>query len=208
MELYLKRIVVGDIGTNCYVAGKADTDGCVIIDPGADADKIASVILADGRKPEAILLTHGHFDHIGGVKELKERMDIPVVACIDEKNTLIDPDINLSAAFGRAFASDADVWVKDKDVIEYAGLTFVVYQTPGHTIGSVCYYVESEGLLFSGDTLFEGSVGRTDFPTGSSRMLADSIKKKLFLLPDKVDVYTGHGGSTNIGEEKRSNMYI
>lgn len=184
-----------------------DTRECVIVDPGEEAGKIADFIEKKELKPVAILLTHGHFDHIGAVDEIRNRYGIKVYAAAAEKETLENPDINLSSQFGGGYTVKADEFLNDGQEIELLGEKVRCLLTPGHTKGGMCYYFTGSGILFSGDTLFQQSVGRTDFPGGSMGEIVRSIREKLFVLPDYVRVYTGHGMMTNLKDEKMLNPF-
>lgn len=200
--------VVGPVQTNCYFAYNVDTLGCVIVDPGDESDKIIKYIENKELKPEAILLTHGHFDHIGAVSDLRKKYGIKVYAADKERDTLSDINLNLSSQFmGNHMSIEADEWMQDGQEIELLGDTVRCILTPGHTVGGMCYYFVKNGLLFSGDTLFQQSVGRTDFPGGSMSQIIQSIRTKLFILPDFVKVYPGHGMMTSIQEEKMLNPF-
>ena len=155
----------------------------------------------------AILLTHGHFDHIWGANELRRLSGAKIYAYEGEKELCEDAGKNVSRDAGRPETVRADFYEKDGALLELGGFSLKLIATPGHTGGSCCYYLEEEKILFSGDTLFEGSVGRTDFPTGSMGSLVRSIKERLLVLPDDVTVYPGHGDSTTIGDEKKYNPY-
>ena len=157
---------------------------------------------------KAILLTHGHFDHIWGVKELRERSGAEVYAYEGEEKLCQDPALNVSAAVGRSCSITPDHLFRDGEEFEFAGIRGRVIATPGHTGGSCCYYFEEDQILISGDTLFQESVGRTDFPTGSMSALVRSVKEKLFTLPDETRVYPGHGMMTTIGYEKENNAFV
>jgi len=206
--MYLKRISVGPLQTNCYLAGADESKECFVIDPGEEAEKIASAAATAGRKITAVLLTHGHFDHIGALSKLRNSFDVKVYAGEKEKELLADPMLNLSSGFYDNISEKADCLVADNTIIYEAGLSVKVIETPGHTIGGICFYLEDEKVLFSGDTLFQMSVGRTDFPTSSASTLVSSIKNKLYVLPDEVVVYSGHGEPTDIGFEKKNNMFV
>ncbi len=208
MNLAIRMMVLGPVQTNCYFLINEDTKEVLIVDPADRAQKIIEWINSEGLKPVAILLTHGHFDHIMGVQGVKKEYGIPVYASKDEVEVLADPQINVSTMMGAYLSMKADELFSDGDVLELAGMKLKVISTPGHTIGSVCFYMEEEKVLISGDTLFEASVGRSDFPTGSSRQLIESIKTRLFVLPDDTDVFPGHGGTTNIAYEKAHNPFI
>lgn len=204
--LEIKKVVVGIASTNCYLAHNSETKEAVVIDPGGEAQKIEDVCEKQGLCVKMILLTHGHFDHIMAVGELKARWKAPVWAWEKENRVLSDDSLNLSDRFESGRVSlQADRWLKDGDVFELIGFSFRLIATPGHTEGSCCYYVESEKVLFSGDTLFDGSYGRVDFPTSDSRQMIHSVAEVLFSLPDEVKVYPGHMGDTTIGEEKKYN---
>lgn len=206
--MFIKYLVVGDVQTNCYIVSADDSKSCVIIDPGDDAGSILAAVNKNGYSVSAVLLTHGHFDHILALGEIRNKTGCKVYACEAERELLNEPKLNVSVAHRIVVSETADVYCKDGDIINEAGLSFKVITTPGHTIGSVCYYVEDEAVLFSGDTLFEMSVGRTDLPTGSSSALIRSVKEKLYVLPDNVTVYPGHGPATQIGFEKQNNMFV
>lgn len=208
MNLAIRMMVLGPVQTNCYFLINEDTKEVLIIDPADRAQKIIEWINSEGLKPTAILLTHGHFDHIMGVAGVKKEYNIPIYASKDEVEVLADPQINVSTMMGAYLSMKADKLFSDGDVLELAGMKLKVISTPGHTIGSVCFYMEEEKVLISGDTLFEASVGRSDFPTGSSRQLIESIKTRLFVLPDDTDVFPGHGGTTSIAYEKAHNPFI
>lgn len=204
--LEIKKVVVGIASTNCYLAYNSETKEAVVIDPGGEAQKIEDVCEKQGLCVKMILLTHGHFDHIMAVGELKARWKAPVWAWEKENRVLSDDSLNLSDRFESGRVSlQADRWLKDGDVFDLLGFSFRLIATPGHTEGSCCYYVESEKVLFSGDTLFDGSYGRVDFPTSDSRQMIHSVAEVLFSLPDEVKVYPGHMGDTTIGEEKKYN---
>jgi glyoxylase-like metal-dependent hydrolase (beta-lactamase superfamily II) len=196
--------VLGMVSTNSYIV--VNNDECLIIDPEESAEYLIKKCEELQAKPAVILLTHGHFDHIGAVNGLKETLKLPVYAGEKEKTFMADPNMNGSAKMGRIPVSvTGDIFLKDGKIFDLAGLKIKTISTPGHTAGGVCYYFESENVIFTGDTLFADSFGRTDFPGGSQKELADSIINKLFVLPDETRVYPGHGGSTTIEREKKSN---
>ena len=206
--LKVEQYVVGPVQTNCYFAINDDTKEVLVIDPGASADQLAKKICQEKLTPIAILLTHGHFDHIMAADEVRDKYNVKVYASAEEKNTLSTPHINLGEAYGMNLSVKADVWHNDGDILKLAGFDIKAIHTPGHTEGGTCYYIGSIGVLFSGDTLFCESVGRTDFPGGSMSDIVHSIKDKLMVLPDDTKVYTGHGEGTSIGYERVHNPYI
>ena len=159
----IETIMVGQMGTNCYLAWDEESKRGFLVDPGEQADKIIRVCSRYEIKPEAILLTHGHFDHIMAAKKVKEYYQIPVYAGIHEEELLADAEKNLSAMWAEGFTMKADELVVDNQKIEIAGMKITVIETPGHTSGGVCYYIEKEHVLFAGDTLFFESYGRNRF---------------------------------------------
>ena len=208
MNLAIRMMVLGPVQTNCFFLINEDTKEVLVIDPADHAQKIIEWMKSENLKPVAILLTHGHFDHIMGVEGIRKEYGIPVYASRDEVDVLAKPQLNVSTMMGAYLSMKADELFCDGDVLELAGMKLKVISTPGHTIGSVCFYIEEEKVLISGDTLFEASVGRTDFPTGRSRQLIESIKTRLFILPDDTSVFPGHGGTTSIGYEKLHNPFV
>lgn len=204
-KFVIKNNVIGMIGTNCYLVYDSEKRGAVLIDPADNAGFLLNQCRELGLVPEAVLLTHGHFDHIGAVREMVRSFPMPVYAGRQEEKLLSDPQLNLSAAYGAPVTVKAPHLLDDGQEISLLGRKWKVIATPGHTEGSVCYYVEQEKALFSGDTLFCESYGRTDFPTGSGRALRDSVTEKLFVLPEDTIVYPGHEAQTDIGHEKRYN---
>ena len=202
------RILMGVCQTNCYFLYEEGKKEVLFVDPADHGDVIYEKLEKAGFQVSAILLTHGHFDHIWGIARLKEKTGAKVYAYEGEKDVLNKVELNLSEQFGKACTVEADVYLKDGEKTTIAGMTFTTIATPGHTQGSCCFYFEEDGILVAGDTLFEGSVGRTDFPTGSMSTLVRSVREKLFVLPDEVKVFPGHGGQTTIGDEKKYNPFF
>ena len=201
-------IPVGMIGTNCYIVYNDDSRNAVIIDPGDDGAKIIERVRKLNVKPQALLLTHGHFDHIMAAGDVASGLNIKIYILEQEKALIMDAGLNCSAGlYGNGYAIEPDVLIKDRQELELCETKVKVLHTPGHTKGSCCYYFENEGLLFCGDTLFMESVGRTDLPTGNGREIIRSLNDILFDLPDNVKAFPGHGPSTTIGYEKRNNPY-
>lgn len=207
-ELKIGRIVMGMCQTNCYFVYEEGKDRVLLFDPADKGSYIYSALKDKGFTVGAILLTHGHFDHIWGVEEIRELSGAKVYAYEKEKELCEDASLNVSKGAGRACVVKADQYVKDGGEITEAGITCRLLATPGHTSGSCCYYFEADKILISGDTLFQESVGRTDLPTGSMSTLVRSVKEKLLPLPESVKVYPGHGDSTTIGHEKKYNAFI
>lgn len=206
--LKVEQYVVGPVQTNCYFAINDDTKEVLIVDPGASAKRLAEIIEEEKLNPVAILLTHGHFDHAGGAAELAEHFGIEVYAEAHEQETLENPGLNLSGWEGKELIYHADHFLNDEQEIDLAGFHIRVFHTPGHTVGGCCYYFSYQNVLFSGDTLFAQSVGRTDFPKGSASALLRAINDKLMVLPDETTVYTGHNDITTIGTERMYNPYL
>lgn len=203
----IKSMVLGSVATNCILIKNSETKELLIVDPADQAGDISrAVTLLDGQ-PVGILLTHGHFDHIGAVDDLRDLYDIPVFACREEEDVLEDPGLNLSAAWNESCSTHADRLLDDEEEFTLAGFEIQMLHTPGHTHGSCCYYIPEEGILLSGDTLFAGSVGRMDFPTSSGRAMQASLQRLLSSLPEDTAVYPGHEGTTTIGHEKRYNPF-
>lgn len=196
---------------NIYLCYDAPSTGGVLIDAGcgeADIQALTAFIQENNIAVKAILLTHGHFDHIVAAEELKRLFFVPLYCHVNEMEIVEDPAVNLSALRGTSIATAADGTLNDGDVFSLGGTTLRVIHTPGHTPGGVCYYDKADGNLFTGDTLFRQSVGRTDLPAGDYNQLINSIKDKLLPLPDGVNVYPGHGPSTTIGHERHHNPFI
>ena len=200
-ELKIK-MWIGDT-TNCYIVQDEKSKETMVIDPAGDTEKIIEMLDILGAKLKYIYLTHCHGDHIGAVKELKENYGGQIVIERSEAENLLDPNKNLSLYIGiDSIAIEADARVDDGDLLHLGNLEFKVLHTPGHTSGGSCLYCEEEKLLFSGDTLFRGTWGRTDVPTGNFDDIIKSITKKLMVLPEETIVYPGHGKSTMIKEER------
>jgi glyoxylase-like metal-dependent hydrolase (beta-lactamase superfamily II) len=203
--------VLGPVATNCYTVVNEETKESILIDA---ADRHSSKLLAAtndaGAKPVALLLTHAHFDHTDGIPAVRtECPDIEVIIGENDAPLLEDPRLNLSIMFmGEPFTAKADRTVADGDEIELIGLKIKCIEVPGHTVGGMCYYIPELGVVFDGDTLFCGSVGRSDFPTGDGDLLIKSIREKLFVLPDDTKVMPGHDAQTTIHTEKVGNFYF
>lgn len=207
-------MTLGMVATNCYFVfdeKNVDSDGKkhgVFFDPADKGDKIYDTLTEKGFVIDLILLTHGHFDHIGGAEKLRE-LSKAKVGCLDKEMAMCnDPYLNLSNDFGAHCKVTPDITYRDGNVVEAAGLSFKVLATPGHTSGGCCYYCKEGNFVIAGDTLFEESVGRTDFPTSSTSELLRSINDKLFTLPDATLVYPGHGETTTIEHEKENNPFV
>lgn len=207
-KLKVDMYMVGPVQTNCYVAVHQDTKEALIVDPGDCAKQLAERIRNSGYTPVAVLLTHGHFDHAGAAEELAKEFGISIYAHEAEKETLESVKLNASWMMGRSETYHADIYLKDEQEIDLAGFHIRVFHTPGHTVGGCCFYLPYEDVVFTGDTLFCQSVGRTDFEKGSMSDLVRSIKGKLMPLPDQTIVYPGHNEGTTIEQERMYNPYV
>jgi len=212
MKPQLSTIVSRPFGENSYIVWLDGRTDCLIFDPGFEPQKIVTAIVERGLAPAALLITHGHTDHIAGNAALKSRWpDCPIIIGAGDAAKLTDPVQNLSADYGMPVTSPpADRLVHDGESIDYAGFTLEVREIPGHSCGHIVY-IWRDGdpmMVFGGDVLFSGSIGRTDFPDGSFEELARGIHEKLFTLPDNTIILPGHGPRTTIGIEKQSNPFV
>lgn len=204
----IQTFVTGIIGTNTYVVYNEKTKEAFLVDPAACPKKMLAFMEEEGLDLKAVLLTHGHFDHIMGLEDLEKLYKIPVYAGEREAELIVDAHWNQSDIYTKGYTFSDSVYLKDGEVLSVAGYDIQVLFTPGHTPGGVCYYIADEGILFSGDTLFHHSVGRTDFEGGSMSDLVRGIEEKLLPLPDETKVLPGHMEATTIGEEKKYNPFL
>ena len=207
----IDSLILGAYETNSYVLRQSETaTDCVVIDTGLDIGGLIGFLEEQQLNPVAIVLTHGHADHIGGLAALRSRFaDMKVYIHELDAEMLTEPLASLSAMTGAPFTTEPqDFSLQDQSVVELAGMELLVLHTPGHTPGGICLYSKQDSVAFVGDTLFAESVGRTDFPGGSMSQLTSSIREKLFSLPDETKVYPGHGPATSIGHEKTHNPFL
>lgn len=200
--MIIKRVIAGVNAVNCYIAFDEETREAVVLDPGGDVDDICKALNQFGAKVKYIVLTHGHFDHTSGVEELKNIVGAPVAMAKE------DNDMFLQGAmyYGPLPEDGADICLKDGDTLEFGNHTMKVLVTPGHTPGGISLLVDND--IFTGDTLFAGSIGRTDLPGGNYETIMSSIKNKLMPLANTIAVHPGHGPSSTIGHEKMTNPFM
>lgn len=210
MAEVIKTLTVGPLEVNCYILADPETKEAFVIDPGGDADNIRRAVEAGGLKVKYIVNTHGHFDHVGADGSLRKAFEGSELAIHGLDSRLLSEAHEHGVIFGAKLERQPapDIVLEDGEVLSAGSLRLRVIHTPGHTRGGVCLYEEKEGLLFTGDTLFAGSVGRTDFPGGSFEDLMGSIVNKVLPLGDEVKVYPGHGPSSTIALEKETNPFI
>lgn len=202
-------LVLGPVQTTCYVVSSQGR--AVIVDPAANATKIIQYLGTKKLIPEAILLTHGHFDHIGAVNELAAKYRLPIYAHKSEKEYFDQPEVNLSTMMYQPFVLSEDLdyhWLADGATLTCLDTQVKIFHVPGHTSGSLCYYFVKDRMVFTGDTLFKQSIGRTDFIYGNHQQLVTGIRQKLLTLPDDTLVYPGHGDCTTVADEKRNNPFL
>lgn len=209
-NISISSLIVGSLTVNCWFLVNEDSKEVLVFDPGAQAEKIKEKIDNNAWTVKAILLTHGHGDHMGAANQLRELYKVPIYAMKEEEEVLLDAKKNLSVFIDscKAITVKADEFLQAEQEITLAGISLKAYWTPGHTIGGASYYCEAANCLISGDTLFCASIGRSDFPTGSSSALVRSVREKLFLLPDDTKVCPGHGEESTIGYEKKYNPFV
>lgn len=203
----LNSMVVGPLGVNCYII--SEKGNAVVVDPGGHSDEIIDFLESNGLKPLAIVNTHGHFDHIGGVTALIEKYDIPFLLHKDDE-FLCSHGAETSVMFGFDKMRNPQVtsYLEDKAELDFEGIKITVIHTPGHSPGGVALYLKDIKSVLTGDSLFLESVGRSDFPYASTEQLLKSIKDGLFTLPDDTKVYPGHGPASSIGHEKSYNPFL
>lgn len=201
---------LGVIGTNCYTLINDSTGEAILVDATGDLDSLLQGITEVNADLKAVLLTHAHFDHIDAVDGVKKKFPkADVYIGENDEKLLGDPNLNLAMSFmGKNLVVKADKTVRDGEEIELIGLNIKCIEVPGHTIGGMCYYIPDLKSLFDGDTLFRGSVGRSDFPTGNGEDLINNIREKLLTLPEDTNVFPGHDSPTTIGREKEHNYYF
>jgi len=204
--MILEKLVVGPLATNCYIVGSESGRQGMIIDPGDEANKILNRVKNLGLDIKYIVLTHGHLDHTGALKEVKEATGAEIAIHADDVSTLNDKSLSLFFGISYPSSPSPNRLLKGGDSISIGKLSFAVIHTPGHTPGGICLL--GEGVLFSGDTLFNYGVGRVDLPGGSYSQLMNSIQTKLMVLADEVIVYPGHGPKTTIGAERQGNPFL
>lgn len=207
----IDRLVLGDYQTNSYVLGdSASSRACLIIDTGLDPEPLLDFLSERRLNPVALILTHGHADHTAAIPILRKSYhEIKVYIHKLDAEMLTGAENNLASLAGASFSTaPADVMLTEGQLIELAGINQKVLHTPGHTPGGICLYNQKEGIVFVGDTLFAGSVGRTDFPGGNMHQLLESINQKLLSLPDDTICYPGHGPATTIREERNNNPFL
>ena len=217
-KIKIGGMVIGAVQTNCYFVYREGSPDCIVFDAPDTGKEIVRRIEGAGFHVRALFLTHGHFDHIMGAQDVRLSAGslansrgeeaVKIYAPKSEEEMLSDSGYNMTASFGTPMTLRPNVWVEDGQEIEIAGIKIKVLFTPGHTPGSASYYIEEAGFVISGDTLFEESVGRTDFRGGDAAVMDRSIREKLFTLPDDTEVYPGHGASTTIGHEKKYNPFF
>jgi glyoxylase-like metal-dependent hydrolase (beta-lactamase superfamily II) len=205
----IERVVVSPFATNCYIVGSESSREGIIIDPGDEAKVILKKVTDLGLDIKLIVLTHGHIDHIGALKDIKEATGAAIAIHTDDAQSLRGKGsliISLVSGLSYPKPPPPDRLLKDGDSLDVADLHFRVLHTPGHTPGGIC--LAGEGVVFSGDTLFNFGIGRTDLPGGSYRQLMENIPTKLMVLPDDTIVYPGHGPETTIGAERAGNPFL
>lgn len=207
-ELKIEKMILGYVGTNCYYIYDEVERKALVFDPADKGRYIFECLEEKNITISAIFLTHGHFDHILGVAKLKQFSHAPIYASAKEAELLADEKLNCSLQIGRIATVTPDYLLEDHEIAEVAGIKVELLATPGHTAGSCCFFLKEHGILFSGDTLFESSIGRTDLPTGSMKDIIHSIKSKLLTLPPDTVVYPGHGSSTTIKSEMKYNPFL
>ena len=211
-DVVVARIESAPFGENTYVLSRSGKTECLVVDPGFEPDAVIDWIEERGLNPVAILLTHGHSDHIAGNAALRERWpDLPILIGRDDASKLTDPTGNLSGAFGLALRSPpADRLLVDGEAVEMAGFALTVVAIPGHSCGHVVFRTDDTHprLVFGGDVLFQEGIGRTDFPDGDFAALAAGIRGGLYTLPDDTIVFPGHGDATTVGHERRHNPFV
>ncbi len=210
-NLRIETIESQPFAENSYVVNPIGETECVVVDPGFEPNKIFDYLREQGLTPAAFLNTHGHSDHIAGNDAMKRKWpDCPLVIGVGDAEKLTDAVKNLSAPFGVELISPAaDVLVREGETYSAAGIEFEVLETPGHSIGHVVFVCKTQPwIVLGGDVLFQGSIGRTDFPDGSFQALASAIHAKLFTMPDETLVFPGHGPATTVGAEKRTNPFV
>lgn len=208
--LIMKTLVLGPVTTNCYLIMDSDSKDLVVIDPGWDGEIILAEIERMGGKLKSVWLTHGHFDHLGGIAALLNGVGEDVKVCLHPDEKVLYENKGGASLFGLEIEDGPPIskWLKDGEKLTVGKFEFEVRHTPGHTTGHVIFYCDAERLLFSGDLIFQGSIGRTDLPGGSFDQIISSIKGKVMNLPDDTEILSGHGPSTSIGVEREFNPYI
>ena len=208
--IHVEFMVIGPVSTNCYFLVNDELKEVAIVDPGDQADRIKAYITKEGLKPVAILLTHGHFDHIYGAADFAKTYNVPIY--MDPKETYSFEHTNpyVCGCYGLQLPELPESFtpIKDGDIIEVGSLRLEVLQTPGHSVGGVCYLERNENILFSGDTLFAGAIGRTDHPGGDYDVMMKSIWEKIMCLEGNIEVLPGHGPTSEIARERMTNPFL
>lgn len=207
-DIKVNYFALGPASTNCYIIYREGAADAVVVDPANLGEKIYNEMNKAGLKCVGMLLTHGHYDHMRGAKRLQQLSGAKIYVYESEKEVCENMELNVCKLFREEYTLSPDELFKDNQEFDMADIHFKVLHTPGHTQGGCSYYIEEKGMLFCGDTLFSGSVGRTDFKGGSESTLRRSIRERILTLPDETLVLPGHGDLTTVGEEKKYNPFI